>query len=375
MNKLEKLSLFKCSFKSFKSESFRFTPNIESLLISKPADFVGINFGELPYLKTLSLKSFPFGDLSFLDKLSVDLEVLCVIKPSVLKKNDLEKFFKRIVENNSCLKALRLKDFKKFEPEWVSKFIDLRHFQINNQCFNDFGRDFLFKLDSLYMESATLEQTFFDRMRLTNLKSLKLTHLDGMIMTDGLFASLSNLEVLSINITEFSGGFVNKMFLYGLKKLTRLNLTENYLGEIHPDVFKHTPNLTHLVLCANDFREIRKQMLAHLPKLQVLDVSENFVRGIEDGTFSNLKSLTYLSVFANRFDRISARTFDGLESLVELKLAIKRLEPINSFDQLKNLKFVKLNMDENEKHMREILDYYGDRIAFQFSFDDVTPLF
>ncbi|NXA16315.1 EPYC protein, partial [Sapayoa aenigma] len=98
-----------------------------------------------------------------------------------------------------------------------------------------------------------------------------------------------------------------------LKNLKRIDLTANFISEIHKDAFRRLPQLQELVL-----RDNRIRQLPELPStLTFIDVSKNRLghKGIRKEAFKDLNKLQHLYITDNNLDHIPLPLPESLQAL------------------------------------------------------------
>ncbi|XP_054488060.2 epiphycan [Agelaius phoeniceus] len=98
-----------------------------------------------------------------------------------------------------------------------------------------------------------------------------------------------------------------------LNHLKRIDLTANFISDIHKDAFRRLPQLQELVL-----RDNRIRQLPELPStLTFIDVSKNRLgcRGIPNEAFKNLDELKHLYITDNNLDHIPLPLPESLQAL------------------------------------------------------------
>ncbi|NXO62272.1 EPYC protein, partial [Phainopepla nitens] len=98
-----------------------------------------------------------------------------------------------------------------------------------------------------------------------------------------------------------------------LNHLRRIDLTANFISDIHKDAFQRLPQLQELVL-----RDNRIRQLPELPStLTLIDVSKNRLgrRGIPNEAFKNLDELQHLYITDNNLDHIPLPLPESLQAL------------------------------------------------------------
>lgn len=86
-----------------------------------------------------------------------------------------------------------------------------------------------------------------------------------------------------------------------------LNLANNRLHELDPDVFEHLPSLEKLTLSGNYFHEIANganSAISRLPKLQFLDLSYMELENLPEHMLHSLKQLRHIRLTGNLFAKL-----------------------------------------------------------------------
>ncbi|NWU89338.1 EPYC protein, partial [Upupa epops] len=106
---------------------------------------------------------------------------------------------------------------------------------------------------------------------------------------------------------------INKNDFAALNNLKRIDLTANFLSEIHEDAFWRLPRLEELVL-----RDNRIRRLPELPStLTFIDISKNRLgrKGIRNEAFKDLHELQHLYITDNNLDHIPLPLPEKLQAL------------------------------------------------------------
>ncbi|XP_073400249.1 leucine-rich repeat and transmembrane domain-containing protein 2 isoform X1 [Dendrobates tinctorius] len=123
------------------------------------------------------------------------------------------------------------------------------------------------------------------------------------------------LLLLNNRISSLSGGpFSN------LTSLHRLDLSNNYLDQLPPQVFGDLVNLTEIRLRNNSIRSLERELLQGLQQLRRLDLSLNFLSLLPSGLFDDLPTLHWLSLRSNRLQSLERMTFEPLGGLENIQL-------------------------------------------------------
>ncbi|NXM31384.1 EPYC protein, partial [Oxyruncus cristatus] len=106
---------------------------------------------------------------------------------------------------------------------------------------------------------------------------------------------------------------INRNDFANLNNLKRIDLTANFISDIHKDAFRRLSQLQELVL-----RDNRIRQLPELPStLRLLDVSKNRLghKGIHNEAFKDLNELQHLYITDNNLDHIPLPLPESLQAL------------------------------------------------------------
>ncbi|KAK2830932.1 hypothetical protein Q5P01_018863 [Channa striata] len=232
-------------------------------------------------------------------------------------------------------------------------------------------RKVLQSLDSLmdlklnYMESLINKGLLATVCKIPTLKKLELYWNNVPNMSSKLVtcSQLSELDLSDTQMVQLSNGSIRSMrrlksltlenkFLTkvpddikNLYSLEILDLSENYISELHCEDFMNTTRLTELYLSINSLTKLDRCVFEKLTLLKILDLSHNILRTFggafkigppmlefldltknsltlfEKGDFQGLGSLKYMDV-SNNILRVKRSAFDGLNNLETLSASI-----------------------------------------------------
>uniref|UniRef100_A0A667X1R7 Leucine rich repeats and immunoglobulin like domains 2 n=1 Tax=Myripristis murdjan TaxID=586833 RepID=A0A667X1R7_9TELE len=130
------------------------------------------------------------------------------------------------------------------------------------------------------------------------------------------FKGMESLRELEHNnLTE-----VNKGWLYGLRMLRVLRVSQNAIGIIRPDAWEFCQKLEELDLSFNHLTRLEETAFVGLGLLESLNLGENSISHLGEGVFSSLASLRSLILQRNKIKSITKKAFEGLEELEHLIL-------------------------------------------------------
>lgn len=153
--------------------------------------------------------------------------------------------------------------------------------------------------------------------------------------------SLQSL-ILSHNFLQVDNDF---MFVPVLSKLTRLDLTNNYLKNIPADVFVDIHPLVVLILRDNKLTTLAAGVFKGLVHLQQLDLHGNKLQHVDSNAFQNLSSLQRMFLGANQFTEISEFLFTPLKSVKVLDLSDNRLLSVLSSSIFKSIRTTLIHLN------------------------------
>ncbi|XP_063825150.1 chaoptin-like [Ostrinia nubilalis] len=180
------------------------------------------------------------------------------------------------------------------------------------------------------------------------LRELALSFNDLYYVDPAAFADLTELHVLELSSTLFSGEFpleslltnltwltldnnnihrVSSDDIYNFPSLEFLNLDFNKIVEF-PSEMNETNSasrLKELRLSYNYISKVNSKFLMNLSELQSIDLSYNRMLNISEHSFASLRNLVYLSLAGNLVEFVADRAFSDLPRLEALDLQQNRL--------------------------------------------------
>ncbi|XP_068971949.1 leucine-rich repeats and immunoglobulin-like domains protein 3 [Bombus flavifrons] len=154
---------------------------------------------------------------------------------------------------------------------------------------------------------------------------------------------LTKLKELDLSANKFGDNFT--IILPEDTHLQGLKINKNHLTEV-PDMF-FVKNITHLALAHNSITDINGTALLTLQLLQNLDMSGNKISVIRNGSFLAPNCLTHLNLNMNQIRIIENGSLDNLTSLEELRLNKNHLTQLKDlFTNLKKLRILEINKNE-----------------------------
>uniref|UniRef100_A0A8C3N1Y6 Uncharacterized protein n=1 Tax=Geospiza parvula TaxID=87175 RepID=A0A8C3N1Y6_GEOPR len=170
---------------------------------------------------------------------------------------------------------------------------------------------------------------------LESLKSLKMQR-NGIIC-------LVMEELEHNNLTE-----VNKGWLYGLRTLQQLYVSQNAITRISPDAWEFCQRLAELDLSYNQLTRLKESAFLGLGLLEKLNLGDNRINHIADGVFRGLTNLQTLDLRNNEISwaiEDANEAFVGLSRLDKLILQGNQIKSITkkAFSGLEGLEHLDLS--------------------------------
>lgn len=96
-------------------------------------------------------------------------------------------------------------------------------------------------------------------------------------------------------------------------------LSDNRLGEVTPNQFRHFEMLEMLDLTRNLIERLPKEAFANMPRLNQLYLGENRISKIDQDAFLN-SSIVILLMPTNHLTTLTAEMLDGLDNVQQLSV-------------------------------------------------------
>ena len=160
-------------------------------------------------------------------------------------------------------------------------------------------------------------------------------------VTAGDLAGIQLLRGLAnANITNLRSGDFQ-----GLSRLGSLNLSNNHLRSLPPDLFRDSPRIRTLELNNNEFSQVPTEALSALPELSWLWLDYNKLANLSRDAFAGLGSIKYLRLHNNGITELPPGVFGDLTQLEHLRLVHNELAglPPDIFAGLTNLQTLALS--------------------------------
>ncbi|XP_044259176.1 leucine-rich repeat-containing protein 15-like isoform X2 [Tribolium madens] len=180
--------------------------------------------------------------------------------------------------------------------------------------------------------------------------------------------NLAYNQISALSETIFS----NKTY----KSLTKIELNQNRISEIHATAFRGLKQLTTVILSDNNITSLDPWTFKNNHKLERLEISRNKIHFTKQTVFLVSNTIQTLIVSHNRIDEISEFTFIGLPNLKNLILdgnTLNTLAP-KGFKSLNKLQYLSLantgvyHLSESmfSNNLPRIIDLQGTPFAARF---------
>lgn len=191
---------------------------------------------------------------------------------------------------------------------------------------------------------STLEAGCFDNLS-DSLLVVKLNRNRISMIPPKVF-KLPHLQFLELEHNNLTG--VNKGWLYGLRMLQQLYMSQNAIEKISPDAWEFCQRLSELDLSYNQLTRLDESAFVGLSLLERLNLGDNRVTHIADGVFRFLSNLQTLDLRNNDISwaiEDASEAFSGLKSLTKLILQGNRIKSVTqkAFIGLESLEYLDLN--------------------------------
>uniref|UniRef100_A0A8I4A0F0 Leucine rich repeats and immunoglobulin like domains 2 n=1 Tax=Callithrix jacchus TaxID=9483 RepID=A0A8I4A0F0_CALJA len=212
---------------------------------------------------------------------------------------------------------------------------------------------------------TTLEAGCFDNLS-SSLLVVKLNRNRISMIPPKIF-KLPHLQFLELEHNNLTR--VNKGWLYGLRMLQQLYVSQNAIERISPDAWEFCQRLSELDLSYNQLTHLDESAFVGLSLLERLNLGDNRVTHIADGVFRFLSNLQTLDLRNNEISwaiEDASEAFAGLTSLTKLILQGNQIKSITkkAFIGLESLEHLDLNnnaimsIQENafsQTHLKELI--------------------
>ncbi|KAL7026929.1 hypothetical protein ACKWTF_005238 [Chironomus riparius] len=133
--------------------------------------------------------------------------------------------------------------------------------------------------------------------------------------------SLNNLEnVKTLDLSDNGLKIIDPEVLKRLPLLEDLNLSGNQIPLFINSTFDNLPNLKTLDISRNNIAELSPEIFNKLPELQKVSLDNNELTELPEKIFNKNPKLQVVNLNGNKINRISPETFENLPNLGEVNL-------------------------------------------------------
>ncbi|XP_075162124.1 artichoke [Haematobia irritans] len=284
----------------------------------------------LPNLVSLKLSHNQISDVGMVGRVVKDLENL--------KKLRLDHNIINIVEDGSFvdlphLSELHLNDNRITEIEYgaflrtpMLKTIYLHNNHIKRIHPESFMQASGSGVEIMYIYNNEIDDTSELRSLLEALPALKFLDISNNFLRDIHYGALrghGTLEQLHINNNQLRN--IERDALMAMPALRELRMRNNSLSHDLAMPFWNLPGLKGLDLSLNNFKWVDSFLLAGLPSLRRLDLSENGLSKLDPTTYIHNPMLETLNISINELEIIHPATFRNLDRLFEVDVSYNQL--------------------------------------------------
>ncbi|XP_013108530.2 protein artichoke [Stomoxys calcitrans] len=284
----------------------------------------------LPNLVSLKLSYNQISDVGMVGRVVKDLENL--------KKLRLDHNIINIIEDGSFvdlphLSELHLNDNRITEIEYgaflrtpMLKTIYLHNNHIKRIHPESFMQASGSGVETMYIYNNEIDDTSELRSLLEALPALKFLDISNNFLRDIHYGALrghGTLEQLHINNNQLRN--IERDALMAMPALRELRMRNNSLSHDLPMPFWNLPGLKGLDLSLNNFRWVDSFLLAGLPSLRRLDLSENDLSKLDPTTYIHNPMLETLNISLNELEVVHPATFRNLDRLFEVDASFNQM--------------------------------------------------
>ncbi|XP_055900191.1 leucine-rich repeat-containing G-protein coupled receptor 5-like isoform X3 [Biomphalaria glabrata] len=350
----------------FRNNPFLQNLNFQGNLFTKvpPMTFQNLTYLRQLYLDSNSIKSVnksAFKGLHSLRELCLDANQLKTIPVGALRKvkglqalalnnNQITKIPNQAFHKNVKLIIVQIGNNKisTIEKDAFLGLTGLRILDLNNNQIRNISSSLstLEALEDLNLENNSLSQIpdamFANKLRL---ETLKLDQNPIKSVSSNAFVNLPALQELKLSEVHNMAMFPN---LTGTMNLTKITLDRANIRFIPNDLCSLLEKLSVLDVHSNKIEEF--PAMSNCKKLTILNMANNFLKSLDGQPFKGMDSLVDLTLNTNSIKNIPQDAFTGLSTLEYLNLAENEIRDIHpdAFLPLKRLK--DLNLGKNRLH-------------------------
>lgn len=238
------------------------------------------------------------------------------LKKLYLRGNNIIKIVGLSEERLPSLNHLHLSDNNIFQADFIHALpTSLTHLYLNKNNFSEISYSsqpfnmsedgshfYTIKLSSfsslVNLQVLDLSQNNINQIldhTFENLTNLITLHLDYNNLSNVFNSGLKSLEYLSVSHNKIRS--INQSF-FGLPKLEKLFLNNNFISSISPETFNGLISLKVLDLSGNSFKVLPENWISKI-NLRVLYLHDNLFENFDNLSIIGITSLEYLNVGGN----------------------------------------------------------------------------
>ncbi|GJQ85651.1 hypothetical protein Trydic_g20200 [Trypoxylus dichotomus] len=165
--------------------------------------------------------------------------------------------------------------------------------------------------------------------------------------------SVNGLEKLkTLDVHDNRLGEISPDLLNSLKSLTELRVSKNFVQELKTAAFDNMEHLKVLYLNNNEFTDVQTNTFRALPALKHIRLNENKIKVLPDFAFNNLPNLQVLELQDNLIQMISDNAFYLMPHLLMLNLSGNLIPDMNQAG-LQNLQSLEM-LDVSFNRLTEV---------------------
>lgn len=206
------------------------------------------------------------------------------------------------------------------------------------------GVSFYEEVNMSFNLQQSLNTSVFDH--LYNLQTVDLSQNAISTIQPNVFEALGLLKELNLSSNNLTDLYSD--MLSGLTTMEKLNLGHNNIASIENDTFMYLGQLRVLDLSHNDLSELLAFSFLGLQTLEKLNLQHNKLRYIEKGTFLSLRCLQVLDLSHNSLTAIDTLTYFSMPNLISLSFEGNKLQEVTLTFTGTNEKLQELSLDDNQ---------------------------
>lgn len=187
------------------------------------------------------------------------------------------------------------------------------------------------------------------------------------VLSPNLFSNLEQIQALDLSINKITSAWIDKKTFAGLIRLVLLNLSDNKITKLEPEIFADLYTLQILNLRHNMLESIAADTFAPMNNLHTLLLSHNRIKYLDAYSLNGLYVLSTLSLDNNQLTGVHPEAFRNCSSLQDLNLNGNELRTVPlALKDMRLLRTVDLGENQivslDEPGFRGMSNLYGLRL-------------